>query len=117
MKTKKSKQPLFNKIKDIEFDPCFFDDWDRVPDAIRTKFNNKIEMMSYQLKTEGLCSLPNSFQHHPARNKDEYTWIGYVSVGKAAWRVLMNIDVHGVIHFERILPHSKRDAYLRKFYS
>lgn len=98
------------KIRDATFSLEFYEDWERVPDDIRARFNSKL----YKILDHG--ELLNSFQQHKANllDEEEPIWIGYVTAGKRAWRILFNFDVSGKIVFLRILPHDRMDDLFRK---
>jgi hypothetical protein len=100
------------KIVDVTFYPDFFDDLDYVPDKIKERFNARLESMLNMIEQDGWCNVPNSFNAHVVENTD--IWIGHLTNGSMAWRVLYEVDCKGVLHFWRIVTHSKMDVILKR---
>jgi len=103
------------RIRDITFHEDFYDEWDRVPENIKKRFDKKIIMMSNTICKMGYTTLPNSFQAHKAEFMEEPLWIGYVNMGKGGYRVLFDYDVEGCIHFLHILDHDGMERQLNYY--
>ena len=92
------------KFIDIICSKDFYTDYDHAPERVKQRVNILIELIA----EEGF--LPNSLQTHKAEFFDGL-YIGYVTVGKSAWRILFSEDGYRLL-FERLLSHKDMDRYL-----
>ena len=96
------------KIHDIILSDHFWSDWKHVPDGIKKRFNQDLEIISE------IGKLPNGIQAHKIKNYcEDGWWVGYISTGKFAWRFLFSVTASGVMVVERIISHNEMDQLLK----
>lgn len=101
------------KICDITFVAEFFDDFEGVPQLVQDRFEQKINQMLDQIDQRGWTLIHKSFNAHKIEDSD--VWIGHLTIGKDAWRVLFDIDTNDVIHFWHIKSHKEMDLYIKRY--
>lgn len=97
------------KIQDIILTEQFIEDWEAVENEQILKAVDKIIRLISCTKR-----LPNSMQAHKVqlgapKSTWEHYWIGYVTLGNQAWRILFSLQKKNIIQFERLLPHAEMD--------
>lgn len=87
-------------INDVILTDRFIEDYNSVPQAVGDKVLRLLDRFP--------GTLPNSFRAHKAKDHD--LWIGWLKSGKAAYRVLFDVDVEtGTLTFMYLENHGKTE--------
>lgn len=101
------------KLYDIGFYPEFGEDLELIPENIQERLFSRVGAM-WELINQGSGIVLGSFNAHKIQNTE--VWIGHLTNGGQAYRILFEMDSKGCMWIWRIMTHKQMDEFISSLY-